>query len=89
MPKNILFAWVKNVYSLRKDDRTKGERTYTDSDQATNYPPQPGHKHPYLSSFIPAFPLLLSTKIITRLHLLKSHLYPLSTPLIITEKKIN
>ena len=83
------FAWVKNVYSLRISGGISSGHSYTALAYSPTFTRLAVEKLSKLSRFVPAFASHLSPAFSDRFHLLYRQLYPLSTPLIITETKIN
>jgi len=89
MPNTLLFAWVKNVYSLGIQTGITSVHSYTESLSLTHLPHQAVDKLSKLSRIVPAFPPQLSTYFLDKLPPLYNHLYPLSTEPIITKTKEN
>lgn len=87
MPKSVISAWVKNVYSLLiRGGKDRGHSpTLSLLEQLLTT--QPVHKHSSFPRFVLTFPLSLSTANSDDLSLLNSYLYPLSTPPINTKTK--
>ena len=79
MPKNLSFAWVKNVYSLRKLQGITSGNLYTGLSQNPTYPQVPVHKPLNLSLVVPGFYPQLSTAFFANLPPLIRHLYTQST----------
>jgi hypothetical protein len=87
MPSPLSFAWVKNVYSLLRVQGIKSELVSTQSVIGLPQAQTAVYKSLALPQFILTFPQQLSTLKLAKLPPLKSHLYPLSTPLITMKTK--
>lgn len=89
MPNTLSQTWVKNVYSLRKVGGIKSGLLYTTTTLLTVFTQNTVYKLSRLPHNIPRLTPPLSTRILSILYLLKSNLYPVSTPLIITKTREN
>jgi hypothetical protein len=87
MPNPLLFAWVKNVYSLLRIKGINSELVYTQPVTKALQSHKAVHKSLTLPRFILTFTQPFSTQKLSSLPLLMSHLYPLSTPLITMKTK--
>jgi len=83
----LFSTWVKNVYSLRIDQGTKGDNLYTDHPLARFIAPTTVDNPPVTPLFVPALAIQFSPSKISQLHLLYRQLYPQSTPPINKKKK--
>ena len=76
---SLLFAWVKNVYSLGTVKGTNGAQLHTGTVREYTYPLTPVHKSPVMRRLVHQLNAYLSPSKITYFNPLYSHLYPLST----------
>lgn len=87
MPKTILTAWVKNVYTYGKLGGIKSVVLSPVSSISTHNTSLTVYNSPYLPTLIPVLSPHLSTQKNHVLDLLIHHLYPVSTAPIIKNKK--
>jgi len=89
MPKSLLNAWVKNVYSLRIVRGINSARLSTTDYKSALYPHMPAYKTTVIPTLVPAFSPQLSTSFLEKVPLLLGWLYPLSTVPTIKRTKEN
>lgn len=80
-------AWVKNVYSLCVEGVVNSAQSYTVSTTSTQSPIDIRVQPQVIPLFLNSFTPYSYTAIFTRLHLLFTHLYTVSTAPIIKKNK--